>query len=63
MGEAGAECRLLLLEPLAEPEVDALVDGLRETRSFRSACARILDAAEGNPLFVEQLLALQAESG
>jgi class 3 adenylate cyclase/tetratricopeptide (TPR) repeat protein len=52
----------LTLEPLAELEVDTLVDALLEDRTFpRAARARILEAAEGNPLFVEQLLALQAE--
>src|SRR5436853_21258 len=47
--------------PLAEGEAAALVEQLRdlpgETR------ARIVEAAEGNPLFVEQLVAMQAESG
>jgi predicted ATPase/class 3 adenylate cyclase len=60
----GANAELLLLEPLAEPEVDALVDALLEARALpKHLRARVLEAAEGNPLFVEQLLALQAEDG
>jgi predicted ATPase len=56
--------QLLLLEPLAEPEVDALIDGRLEggALSERSR-ARVLEVAEGNPLFVEQLLAMQAGGG
>ena len=52
---------LLTLEPLAGSDTESLVDALggvsEETK------ARIVDAAEGNPLFVEQLVAMQAESG
>jgi predicted ATPase/class 3 adenylate cyclase len=52
----------LTLEPLAEPDVDSLVDALLADRAFPApARARVLEAAEGNPLFVEQLLALQAD--
>jgi class 3 adenylate cyclase/tetratricopeptide (TPR) repeat protein len=50
------------LEPLAEPDVDTLVDALLADRAFPdNTRAKVLEAAEGNPLFVEQLLALQAE--
>jgi class 3 adenylate cyclase/predicted ATPase len=52
---------LLTLEPLAVFDTDALVAQIGtlsdETR------ARIVEAAEGNPLFVEQLVAMHAESG
>jgi predicted ATPase/class 3 adenylate cyclase len=52
----------LTLEPLAEQDVDTLVDALVEDRTFPGTTrAKVLEAAEGNPLFVEQLLALQAE--
>ena len=52
---------LVALEPLEPREVETLVEGLRETRDETKA--RIVEAAEGNPLFVEQLIAHQAESG
>ena len=52
----------LTLEPLAEKDVDTLVDALLVDRNFPGTTrAKVLEAAEGNPLFVEQLLALQAE--
>jgi class 3 adenylate cyclase/tetratricopeptide (TPR) repeat protein len=52
----------LTLEPLAERDVDTLVDALLDDHKFLATTrARVLAAAEGNPLFVEQLLALQAE--
>jgi class 3 adenylate cyclase/tetratricopeptide (TPR) repeat protein len=60
----GPNAELLLLEPLTKPEVEALVDALLEARALPEHLrARVLEAAEGNPLFVEQLLALQAEDG
>jgi class 3 adenylate cyclase/tetratricopeptide (TPR) repeat protein len=52
---------VLTLEPLAEEQTQTLVDELREVPE--EAKARIVQAAEGNPLFVEQLVAMQAESG
>jgi class 3 adenylate cyclase/tetratricopeptide (TPR) repeat protein len=53
----------VLLEPLTAEETDELIElllgdaGLEETLR-----ARIREAAEGNPLFVEQMLAMVAES-
>jgi class 3 adenylate cyclase/tetratricopeptide (TPR) repeat protein len=51
-----------LLEPLAPEEagqlIEALGDGLDE--AFRK---RILEAADGNPLFVEEMVAMAAEEG
>jgi class 3 adenylate cyclase/tetratricopeptide (TPR) repeat protein len=56
------KAELLLLQPLAEREVDTLVDALLEDRSFpETTRSRVLDAAEGNPLFVEQLVAMHIE--
>jgi class 3 adenylate cyclase/tetratricopeptide (TPR) repeat protein len=52
---------VVTLEPLAKEEIEALVDELRDVSD--ETRARIVEAAEGNPLFVEQLLAMQAESG
>jgi class 3 adenylate cyclase/tetratricopeptide (TPR) repeat protein len=56
--------RLLTLAPLSEHESSALIARLlRERALSEDERARILEAAEGNPLFVEQLLAMHAESG
>jgi class 3 adenylate cyclase/tetratricopeptide (TPR) repeat protein len=52
---------LVALEPLASADSESLVDQLRELSE--NARDRIVEAAEGNPLFVEQLVAYQAESG
>ncbi|MFN2471817.1 MAG: hypothetical protein ABR583_12695 [Gaiellaceae bacterium] len=52
---------LVTLEPLAGSETETLVDELREVSDETKA--RIAEVAEGNPLFVEQLLAMQAERG
>jgi len=52
------------LEPLSEGEAETLASGLVGTRplSVRSR-NRLVEAAEGNPLFVHQLVAMQAEHG
>jgi class 3 adenylate cyclase/tetratricopeptide (TPR) repeat protein len=52
---------LVTLEPLAAQDSVALVEELRDVPEQTKA--RIVEAAEGNPLFVEQLVAHQAESG
>ena len=52
---------LVRLEPLPVEESEALVDELQAVDA--STRSRIVEAAEGNPLFVEQLLAMRAESG
>jgi class 3 adenylate cyclase/tetratricopeptide (TPR) repeat protein len=52
----------LTLEPLAEQDVESLVDALVEDRAVAGTTrSKVLEAAEGNPLFVEQLLALHAD--
>jgi class 3 adenylate cyclase len=54
----------LTLEPLAESEADELIESLLGgARLEEEARARIRQVAEGNPLFVEQLLAMLAEGG
>jgi class 3 adenylate cyclase/tetratricopeptide (TPR) repeat protein len=54
----------LVLEPLAEGDAGELVERLLEGQDLPADVRdRILTAAEGNPLFVEQMLALQAEHG
>jgi class 3 adenylate cyclase/tetratricopeptide (TPR) repeat protein len=52
----------ILLESLSEEETGTLIDNLlvQVTEDLRE---RVSDAAEGNPLFVEQMLALLAEDG
>ena len=52
----------LPLEPLTGEESEALLDELVTDRPLPAeARARIADAAEGNPLYVEQMVALLAE--
>jgi class 3 adenylate cyclase/tetratricopeptide (TPR) repeat protein len=59
-----AKRQLLPLEPLAKDHVESLIEGLMEDESMPGEIrARLIDVAEGNPLFVEQLLAMQAETG
>jgi class 3 adenylate cyclase/tetratricopeptide (TPR) repeat protein len=53
----------VLLEPLAAPETDRLIDNLvAGARMDTELRARISEAAEGNPLFVEEMIALLRES-
>jgi predicted ATPase/class 3 adenylate cyclase len=52
---------LLTLLPLSEEDSEELVAQLQGRSG--AVRARIVEAAEGNPLFVEQLVAMQAESG
>jgi tetratricopeptide (TPR) repeat protein len=48
----------LMLEPLAEDETDAMIESLLGDGAIAAGTrARIQEVAEGNPLFVEQLLA------
>ena len=51
------------LDALSAEETDALLDGLGGTILESSQRARIVAAAEGNPFFLEQLLALALEGG
>jgi class 3 adenylate cyclase len=53
----------VLLEPLTAEETDELIERLLgDTELAEPLRARIREAAEGNPLFVEQMLAMVAES-
>jgi class 3 adenylate cyclase/tetratricopeptide (TPR) repeat protein len=52
---------LVTLEPLAGAETEKLVEELGDFPA--KVKARIVAAAEGNPLFVEQLVAMQEEAG
>ena len=52
----------LLLGPLTDTETEALLEEIgREWPLDAAARARITDAAEGNPLYVEQMVAMLAE--
>jgi len=54
----------VLLHPLSADESDTLLDQLVTGAPLpREARARIVEAAEGNPLFLEQMLAMLAEEG
>jgi tetratricopeptide (TPR) repeat protein len=56
-----ANATIVTLEPLAETDSEKLAEGLGELSE--ESRAQIVEAAEGNPLFVEQLVAMRAESG
>jgi class 3 adenylate cyclase/tetratricopeptide (TPR) repeat protein len=59
-----ANAMLLTLAPLSDDDSSRLIERLiRERALSEDEEARIVEAAEGNPLFVEQLLAMHAESG
>ena len=54
----------ILLEPLAADDASLLVDNLLGRAEIPSAARdRILDAAEGNPLFVEEMLGMLIDDG
>jgi len=54
----------ILLEPLPADEASMLVDNLLGRADIpKSARDRILEAAEGNPLFVEEMLAMLIDDG
>jgi tetratricopeptide (TPR) repeat protein len=54
----------ILLEPLTTREADELIDNLLGRAGLaESARARITEAAEGNPLFVEQMLGVLIDDG
>src|SRR6478609_10849230 len=54
----------IVLDPLSEAEAEALLELLRgETELTADLFARISHAAEGNPLYVEQMLAMLTENG
>ena len=59
-----ANVSFALLEPLSEAESEELITVLLEDGELSSELrSRITDAAEGNPLFIEQILAMLAENG
>ena len=59
-----AESTLLGLEPLSTDHAEALLEWLQgEVTLGSDARARIMEAADGNPLFVEQMAAMATEEG
>jgi len=59
----GSENRVLALDPLAEADAARLVTEIAGEALDEGARARIVEIAEGNPLFLEQLLAFAEEAG
>ena len=59
----GAEAEVLRLEPLEDAAIDLLVGELGGPEVGAETRGRIASLAEGNPLFVEQLLAFLGEAG
>ena len=57
----GVNASSVLLEPLAPDETEALIESL--TQLDEGLRERIREAAEGNPLFVEEMVAMVRESG
>jgi DNA-binding SARP family transcriptional activator len=54
----------ILLEPLSDPESGILIENLLEEKPLDAGVrSRIVEAAAGNPLFLEQMLALTVEDG
>jgi hypothetical protein len=62
LGEHANAARIVL-DPLTAVETDALLDGLGGTVLESDQRERIVATAEGNPFFLEQLLALALEGG
>jgi class 3 adenylate cyclase/tetratricopeptide (TPR) repeat protein len=58
------EFALIRLEPLTEAQAETLIDALASDKAFSPEIRnRIGAASEGNPLFVEQMVAMLAENG
>jgi len=54
----------ILLEPLSEQECSLLIDALRPPGALTPEVrARVIATAEGNPLFIEQIVAFLTEDG
>jgi DNA-binding SARP family transcriptional activator len=59
---SGANRSLLVLDPLSDEDARALVETAAPTEVGAAAEQRIVKLAEGNPLFLEQLAAVQMET-
>jgi predicted ATPase/DNA-binding SARP family transcriptional activator len=53
---------VLTLSPLPGPEASELVESLAPAKLPEEVRERIVEAAEGNPLFLEQLVAMQSDT-
>ena len=53
----------MLLEPLGEADAERLIEHLLGAALDESVRARITEAAEGNPLFVEEMLGMLVDEG
>ena len=63
-GSPGPNVDSLVLEPLAPSEVDSLLSNLIGNGDLdERVSVRIVDAAEGNPLFVEEMLRMLIDEG
>jgi class 3 adenylate cyclase/tetratricopeptide (TPR) repeat protein len=60
---AWSEKELLTLEPLSEEESVRVIENVLGADLAAKVSRRIIDAAEGNPLFVEQLLSMLIDEG
>ena len=59
-----ATATTLLLDPLSQDESDRLIAGLLgRSDTPATVAARVMEAAEGNPLFVEQMVAMLIDDG
>jgi class 3 adenylate cyclase len=58
----GLNVRSIVLDPLTEEESERLIDLLGDTPLDPSSRARLRERTGGNPLFVEQMLALLSET-
>jgi predicted ATPase/class 3 adenylate cyclase len=64
LAEARSHLQILTLEPLSEDESVRVVENLLGSTALDGrARARIIEAAEGNPLFVEQMLSMLIDDG
>jgi class 3 adenylate cyclase/tetratricopeptide (TPR) repeat protein len=63
-GSLGGRATLLRLEPLGAEDTGALLEGQAGGAALPDGLRRrILDAAEGNPLFIEEMVAMLREGG
>jgi class 3 adenylate cyclase/tetratricopeptide (TPR) repeat protein len=59
-----ATATTLLLDPLSQDESDQLIAGLLgRSDAPATVASRVMEAAEGNPLFVEQMVAMLIDDG
>ncbi len=62
-GEETDDVRAVTLEPLTEAESSLVLENLLGSSLDQSVRSRITAAAEGNPLFVEQMLSMMIDDG